>query len=212
MPLRALSFILDLPVLHRITDVEIMERRYPVILHRFGLREGSGGDGLHHGGEGVIREVEVSTRNIFLTLISSDAYDHSIQFLEDMQVSILSERRVHRPYGMAGGEPAQPGRNVWVKLPREREFDLVKGKENPPRRINLGGKQSVNMGAGDRIEMYVTEEWIWLRLTLINRLRRHTPGGGGYGIKGGERKVNGYVPQWESRGSLADRQSATHAA
>lgn len=70
-----------------------------------------------------------------------------------MQVSILSERRVHRPYGMAGGEPAQPGRNVWVKLPREREFDLVKGKENPPRRINLGGKQSVNMGAGDRIEM-----------------------------------------------------------
>jgi hypothetical protein len=74
MPLRALSFISDLPILHRITDVEIMERRYPVILHRFGLREGSGGDGLHHGGEGVIREVEVSTRNVFLTLISSDAY------------------------------------------------------------------------------------------------------------------------------------------
>ncbi len=129
-----------------------MERRYPVILHRFGLREGSGGDGLHRGGEGVIREVEASTRSCFSRSITND---DPPQFLEDMQVSILSERRVHQPYGMAGGDPAQPGKNVWVKLPRSREFDLIEGKENPPRRINMGGKQSVNMGAGDRIEMWV---------------------------------------------------------
>ena len=54
----------------RIGDVEILERRYPVIVHRFGLRSGSAGVGKWHGGEGVHREIE---------------------FLESMQVSILSE-------------------------------------------------------------------------------------------------------------------------
>jgi len=54
----------------RIGDVEILERRYPVIVHRFGLRSGSAGVGKWHGGEGVHREIE---------------------FLEPMQVSILSE-------------------------------------------------------------------------------------------------------------------------
>lgn len=54
----------------RIGDVEILERRYPVMLHRFGLRENSGGKGKWIGGEGVLRELE---------------------FLEGMQVSILSE-------------------------------------------------------------------------------------------------------------------------
>ena len=62
----------------RITDPEILERRYPVILREFGLRKGSGGDGLHPGGDGVIRELE---------------------FLEPVDVNILSERRVIRPYG-----------------------------------------------------------------------------------------------------------------
>ena len=42
----------------RITDPEILERRYPVVLRQFGLREGSGGLGLHRGGDGVIRELE----------------------------------------------------------------------------------------------------------------------------------------------------------
>lgn len=54
----------------RIGDVEILERRYPVMLHRFGLRTGSAGQGKYRGGEGVIRDIE---------------------FLEPMQVSILSE-------------------------------------------------------------------------------------------------------------------------
>jgi 5-oxoprolinase (ATP-hydrolysing) len=134
-----------------------MERRYPVILHRFGLREGSGGDGLHKGGEGVIREVEVSlASSTHLTLSETDDLGPFVlQFLEDMQVSILSERRVHRPYGLHGGEPAQCGKNIWVKLPRARDFDLIEGEENPPRRINIGGRQSVRMGPGDRIEMSV---------------------------------------------------------
>lgn len=54
----------------RIGDVEILERRYPLLLHRFGLREGSAGDGKYRGGEGVVREIE---------------------FTEPLQVSILSE-------------------------------------------------------------------------------------------------------------------------
>jgi 5-oxoprolinase (ATP-hydrolysing) len=57
----------------RITDPEVLEQRYPVILRRFTLREGSGGHGLFRGGDGVIREIE---------------------FLKDgIQVGILSERR-----------------------------------------------------------------------------------------------------------------------
>jgi 5-oxoprolinase (ATP-hydrolysing) len=57
----------------RIGDVEILERRYPVMIHQFGLRKGSAGLGKWHGGEGVVREIE---------------------FLEGMQVSILSEVRI----------------------------------------------------------------------------------------------------------------------
>ena len=57
----------------RIGDVEILERRYPVLIHRFGLRDGSGGDGKFKGGEGVIRDIE---------------------FTEPLQVSILSEVRI----------------------------------------------------------------------------------------------------------------------
>ena len=69
----------------RITDPEILERVYPVILRRFDLREGSGGKGKYIGGNGVIREV---------------------QFLENMNVSILSERRIYAPWGIFGGENA----------------------------------------------------------------------------------------------------------
>lgn len=62
----------------RITDPEILERRYPAILREFGLRAGSGGTGEFRGGDGVVREIE---------------------FLEQLQLSVLSERRVFAPYG-----------------------------------------------------------------------------------------------------------------
>ncbi|KAL4399545.1 5-oxoprolinase (ATP-hydrolyzing) [Malassezia pachydermatis] len=129
----------------RITDPEIFERRYPVFLRRFGLREGSGGDGQYRGGDGVVRDIE---------------------FLEPgIQVSILSERRVHRPYGLRGGEPAQSGLNLWVKRRREEDGDMIAAAEDgtvPPRVINMGGKATARFGAGDRIVV-------------------HTPGGGGFG-------------------------------
>ena len=75
----------------RITDPEILERRYPVILHQFRIRTGSGGAGKQRGGDGVVREIE---------------------FLRPVAVSILSERRVIPPYGIYGGAPGATGLNL----------------------------------------------------------------------------------------------------
>jgi 5-oxoprolinase (ATP-hydrolysing) len=104
----------------RITDPEILEKRYPTLLRQFSLRPGSGGKGLHPGGHGVIREIE---------------------FLAPMQCSILSERRVHRPYGLEGGEDAQPGMNLWVTKDKETGVE---------RQVNIGGKNTVSVGTHDR--------------------------------------------------------------
>ncbi|KAM5378638.1 hypothetical protein ACJZ2D_004437 [Fusarium nematophilum] len=78
----------------RITDPEILERRYPVLLRQFSLRKGSGGRGKFQGGEGIVRELE---------------------YLIDMHAGILSERRAFQPYGMAGGEPGARGENLWIR-------------------------------------------------------------------------------------------------
>lgn len=78
----------------RITDPEIMERRYPVILNQFSIREGSGGDDKYIGGCGVIRE---------------------IQFSIPMVASILSERRAIQPYGMLRGNSGASGINLWLR-------------------------------------------------------------------------------------------------
>ncbi|GAA5865764.1 hypothetical protein JCM1840_003252 [Sporobolomyces johnsonii] len=131
----------------RITDVEIMERRYPVILHEFSLREGSGGEGLYKGGDGVVRDVE---------------------FLIPIQASILSERRVNQPYGLKGGSPGGRGRNLWIKQRRKEDGDF-KEDDARPRTINVGGRNTIKMGAGDRFVI-------------------HTPGGGGWGSPGSEAK------------------------
>ncbi|TDZ15526.1 Uncharacterized protein Cob_v011655 [Colletotrichum orbiculare MAFF 240422] len=66
----------------RITDPEVLEKRYPVLLREFSIRRGSGGQGRRRGGDGCIRDIE---------------------FRRPIQVSILSERRGIAPYGMAGG-------------------------------------------------------------------------------------------------------------
>ncbi len=78
----------------RITDAEILERRYPILLREFSIRPGSGGRGRHRGGDGVIRDIE---------------------FLRPMSAAILSERRVFEPYGLKGGEPGQRGRNLLIR-------------------------------------------------------------------------------------------------
>ncbi|KAI9707327.1 MAG: hypothetical protein M1836_000287 [Candelina mexicana] len=156
----------------RITDSEVFERRYPVLLREFSLRPGSGGKGLHPGGDGVIRDIE---------------------FRIPVQVSILSERRVYRPYGLEGGEDAACGMNVWVRHVRKggRGEDREEWED---RRINLGGKNTAGMASGERIVVM-------------------TPGGGGWGDVGGERMVGGdavgvgrkdHTLAWR-KGSLAAR-------
>ena len=76
----------------RLTDPEVLERRYPVRLRQFAIRRGSGGTGKCSGGDGVVREIE---------------------FLRELEVSILSQRRgEYAPYGLKGGESGATGRNV----------------------------------------------------------------------------------------------------
>ncbi|MEC9019205.1 MAG: hydantoinase B/oxoprolinase family protein, partial [Nitrospinota bacterium] len=77
----------------RITDPEVFEKRYPVLLREFSIRKNSGGKGKFTGGDGLIREIE---------------------FLEPLTVTILSERRVFAPYGLNGGEPGARGKNLKI--------------------------------------------------------------------------------------------------
>jgi len=76
------------------TDPEVLEHRYPVRLHRFAIRKGSGGAGRWRGGDGLIRELE---------------------FLAPLELSILSQHRVSAPYGMAGGGDGAVGRQAIVR-------------------------------------------------------------------------------------------------
>ncbi len=78
----------------RITDPEILEHRYPVRLLRFEIRRGSGGDGRWCGGDGVVREIE---------------------FLETLELSLLSQHRREGPYGLEGGDAGSPGRQRLVR-------------------------------------------------------------------------------------------------
>jgi N-methylhydantoinase B len=82
------------------TPVEALEREFPLRVTRYAVRRGSGGAGAHRGGDGVVREY---------------------QALEDMEFSLLTERRRHAPPGAAGGRPGAPGRN------------LLDGEELPPK-------------------------------------------------------------------------------
>ena len=75
------------------TPVEVLEHVYPVRVHRYALREGSGGRGEFPGGDGIIREIEMLT---------------------EVQAGILSERRKRRPYGLAGGSPGAAGKNELI--------------------------------------------------------------------------------------------------
>ncbi len=77
----------------RLTDPEILEWRFPVMLERFEIRRDSGGKGSHRGGDGARRR---------------------LRFLEEMDLSILSNHRRIPPYGLARGEPGECGRN-WVE-------------------------------------------------------------------------------------------------
>jgi 5-oxoprolinase (ATP-hydrolysing) len=100
----------------RITDPEVLEARFPVRLLAFARRRGSGGAGCHRGGDGLVR---------------------GYRFLEPVTATLLAERRVGEPFGLAGGRPGAPGR------------DAVRRADG--RREAVAGRATLALGAGDEL-------------------------------------------------------------
>ena len=100
--------------------MEALERAYPLRVLRYRLREGSGGGGAAAGGEGIERDLMV---------------------LEDCTVSLITERRVSQPWGLAGGGPGAAGEN-WL-IP---EGDEVRAELLPD-------KCTIQLRAGDVLRM-----------------------------------------------------------
>jgi N-methylhydantoinase B len=94
------------------TPVEALEYTYPLQVIRYCIRQESGGNGIHRGGDGITREIKL---------------------LADAQVTLLSERRTTSPYGLAGGKPGQKGQNKLIRggkeknLPGKGTFNLLAG-------------------------------------------------------------------------------------
>lgn len=94
------------------TPIESLETHYPFRIVATGLRSGSGGPGRHAGGEGIVREIE---------------------FLAPATVSLMGERRRHRPWGLSGGSPGACGED-WLladgtsrRLPGKTTFEVDRG-------------------------------------------------------------------------------------
>lgn len=100
------------------TPIEALEIAYPLRVERYELRQGSGGEGQYRGGMGIRRDIR--------------SLGH------DARVSLLTERRVSRPYGLAGGEPGRLGENVLIR----------DGEE-----IALPAKGSVTLSCGEIISI-----------------------------------------------------------
>jgi N-methylhydantoinase B len=94
------------------TPVEALEYAYPLRMTRYALRRGSGGSGEHRGGDGAVRELEL---------------------LGDAQVTLLADRRLHAPWGLAGGQDGAAGvtsvdrGNGWEALPGKCSVELPAG-------------------------------------------------------------------------------------
>jgi N-methylhydantoinase B len=99
------------------TPVEALEHAYPLRVRQSRLRDGSGGRGRQPGGDGIVRELE---------------------FLADARLTLLSERRRFSPYGLQGGQPGRPGRNLLQQRGRWRA---------------LPGKCSLLVRSGDRLRL-----------------------------------------------------------
>jgi N-methylhydantoinase B/oxoprolinase/acetone carboxylase alpha subunit len=102
------------------TPIEALEHTYPFRVRRYAVRRGSGGRGTYRGGDAICRDIEV---------------------LCPAQITILSDRRVHRPYGLDGGEAGQPGQNVLL------------GPEGEGEERDIPGKASVWVEAGTAISV-----------------------------------------------------------
>jgi 5-oxoprolinase (ATP-hydrolysing) len=85
----------------RLTDPEVLEARYPVVLEEFTIRENSGGAGAHKGGDGTVRRIRVK---------------------EKMTAAFLSMRRETAPFGLNGGGPGARGKNFVIHANDAVEF------------------------------------------------------------------------------------------
>jgi len=96
------------------TPAEALEYAYPLRVRQYSLRPNSGGEGKHHGGDGIIREIEVLT---------------------DAEVTLLADRRIRGPWGLEGGAEGAPGRTTILhhdgtaeELPSKFNIRLSKGE------------------------------------------------------------------------------------
>jgi 5-oxoprolinase (ATP-hydrolysing) len=210
----------------RIGDIEILERRYPVLIREFGLRDDSKGTGEWDGGEGVRRVLEV-------------------RGVKGMQVSIMSERRTRQPYGLHGGNPGGMGRNTWIKRCRQEDGDLPSLDTNlspdsdsssdsdSPKTPDPSNESPANAGTGSpddtstQIKMTdPTDPTLLVPAPLTreiniggkatvwmgegDRLVIETPGGGAWGAPSSESQAKKVgddkkKPEWEPRGSFTER-------
>ena len=100
----------------RITDPEVLELRYPVRLERFEIRKGSGGRGKWKGGDGIEREVF---------------------FKETLEINLLTQHRIEKPYGVAGGSSGKTGEQIIIRRGGKKE--------------KLKGMDSAVVHEGDRL-------------------------------------------------------------
>ncbi|MHC4877378.1 MAG: hydantoinase B/oxoprolinase family protein [Planctomycetota bacterium] len=109
----------------RLTDAEVIERRYPVRLHEFSIRRGSGGTGQHRGGDGIVRRIE---------------------FLKPLTVSLLTQRRGGcAPFGLQGGADGAIGRNTLQRAGSD-ALEHLTGRERVD--INAGDTLTIETPGG----------------------------------------------------------------
>ena len=171
------------------------------MLREFSLRRGSGGRGLHPGGDGVIREIE---------------------FLRPMTCGILSERRAFQPYGMNGGQPAQTGKNIMIvrelKGAGEEDFQLKDEDEKPTsakkgrssKKSTAASSSSSSSSSSGPVEYVFREVNLGGKNTYKakphDRIRIMTPGGGGYGTP----STTDDVPMVDTVESSSSSSSVSH--
>lgn len=165
----------------RLTDPEILERRYPVILEHFSLASSTGGHGQYKGGDGVLRRM---------------------LFRKDLTLSILTERRVLSPYGMAGGANGHRGVNLL---------------ERKDKTLYLGGKCAIPVESGDVFSLQTPGGGGWGPTEMNDNERSESPGNGKQGPfhqpgQPSSDEGRDTTIRFVEKGSLYDYQQTQHSA
>ncbi|KAL7420641.1 hypothetical protein Q5752_004592 [Cryptotrichosporon argae] len=111
----------------KLTDVEVVELRCPLLVEEFSIRRGSGGAGRFRGGDGCVRQVRAR---------------------EDVNCSIVSQRRVFHPFGLEGGEDGARGRNIWLRVNDDGDEEAISLGNNGLCRLRKGDAVRIETPAG----------------------------------------------------------------